>query len=232
MRVFFLTILILLVTSCATQAPVRNIASVPKPLRIEKPAELDLKKSNVLIFPAIADGDGLWYFFYVQLKDSNGKYIDCMPSEIGLKTHKGKDIPFKFQKVLTGRYYLTLEKTADISSGQLDIFIRGKALKEQFQLHMGHPDKAHTKISVIQNTRNKLTFRLRLADKMNQPVVAPEQPEILLEGQGAIDEMVHIQEGVWEFSIIYPEGNQIMYFSVRAQGVYLANIFRYQHVEK
>jgi hypothetical protein len=226
-----LILLLLLSVSCATKKVVveRKMAAISK---VEKPAVFDPKQSWVNIFPAVVESDGLWYFFYVQLKDTEGKYIDCDPSEIALKTTSGKDIAFGFQRSFVGRYYLTLEKTALITSAEMDFFVKGKALKEQFKLNLGHPDKAHTKITILKHEQNKITFRLRLADKANQPVDLPEHPEVLMDGQGSIEDMKHVKEGVWEFSLIYPEENQIMYFSVRAQGVYLSNIFRYQHVEK
>jgi NADH dehydrogenase/NADH:ubiquinone oxidoreductase subunit G len=155
-----------------------------------------------------------------------------LPSEIELKTSKGSAVEFKFQKILMGRYYLTLEKTAEISSAQIDFFVKGKPLKEHFQLSMRLADKTKTTIKMLRNDRNELTFKLRLADKNNLPVETPDQPEILLDGEGSVEEMRHISEGVWEFKVIYPEQNQIMYFSVRAHGVYLGKVFRYQHVEK
>lgn len=230
MRALSILLLILLASCASPPKKIRRPASAP--IKVLVPAELDLKKSMVQIFPAIAADNGIWYFFYVQLKDSRGNYIDCEPSEIELKTHKGASVAFKYQKILTGRYYLTLEKTAEISSAQMDFFVKGKALKEQFQLSMRLPDKSKTTIKLLRNERNVISFQLRLADKDNQPVETPDQPEILLEGEGHVEEMRHISEGVWEFSVIYPEENQIMYFSVRAHGVFLGKLFRYQHVEK
>lgn len=228
MRVIFFSLLIFLI-GCASERPVRKIASVDTIVKI---GQVDLKKSSVQIFPAVAADDGLWYYFYVQLRDTDGKYIDADPSDIGLKTDKGKPVPFKLERLLVGRYYLTLEKTADISSVQMDFFIQGKKLKEQFKMQMRLPDKAHSKITIVKNTIERITFRLRLADKLNQPVEIPDRPEIILEGVGSVENIKHVHEGIWEFSLIYPNENQIMYFSVRAHGVYLNKLFRYQHVEK
>lgn len=220
----------MLLASCATPVKVREPASMlPK---IDVPAEVDLKKSMVQIFPAVAADNGIWYFFYLQLKDARGNYVDCLPAEIELKTQKGLPVEFKYQKILTGRYYLTLEKTAKISSAQLDFFVKGKPLKEQFKLNMRLPDRTKTTIKMLRNDRNEISFQLRLADKDNLPVETPDQPEILLDGEGSVEEMRQISDGIWEFKVIYPEQNQIMYFSVRAQGVYLRKVFRYQHVEK
>ena len=223
-----LILFIFLLTACASdpEKMVRKIASVPPP------AIYDHSKSLVNIFPAVAADEGIWYYFYVQTKDTLGRFIPIDPKEIEIKTRKGRKVPFKVEQLLTGRYYLTLEKTTDFSSAELDIFVRGKALKEQFKLNMRHPDQKNSSIKIVKNSRNTLVFRLRLADKKNQPVEIPDKPEIILEGIGNVEDLRHVSEGTWEFSIIYPEQNQIMYFSVRAMGVYLSNIYRYQHVEK
>jgi hypothetical protein len=221
-----LIILILFAVGCASKKPERKIASEPRP------NIYDHSKSLVNIFPAVSADDGIWYYFYVQTKNTLGQFTHIDPSEIEVRTSKGKKIPFKSEQLLRGRYYLSIEKTPEFSSAQLDIFVRGKALKEQFKLNMRHPDKSNSSIKIVKNSRNKLTFRLRLADKKNQAVEIPEKPEIILEGIGNIEDLKQSSEGTWEFSIIYPEQNQIMYFSVRAMGVYLSNLYRYQHVEK
>lgn len=225
----FLILLILLVAACASPDPekqARKIASMSRPVIY------DHSKSLVQIFPAVSSDNSIWYYFYVQTKDTFGRFTAIDTNEIEIRTRKGKKIPFKVEQLLQGRYYLTLEKTAEFSSAELDVFVRGKALKEQFKLNMRQPDQANSSIKMIKNSRNTLVFRLRLADKKNQPVEVPDKPEIILEGMGNIEEFKHISEGTWEFSIIYPEQNQIMYFSVRAMGVYLSNLYRYQHVEK
>lgn len=223
-----LILLILLITACASdpERQARKIASMSRPVIF------DYSKSLVHIFPAVAADNGIWYYFYVQTKDTFGRFHAIDTKEIEIRTRKGKKVPYKVEQLLPGRYYLTLEKTSDFSSAELDIFVRGKALKEQFKLNMRQPDQKNSSIKMIKNSRNTLVFRLRLADKKNQPVEVPDKPEIILEGMGNIEDLKHVSEGTWEFSIIYPEQNQIMYFSVRATGVYLSNLYRYQHVEK
>lgn len=224
-----LLLLIFALLGCASKVviPERKVASDAGQIKI---GLIDHKRSTVQIFPAVAADDGLWYYFYVQLKDASGNYIDSDPRDIILKNHKGERLKFKYERLLVGRFYLTLEKTLDISSTQLDFYIQNRPLKEQFKLDMRHPDRTKSSITLVTKTENELVFRLRLADKLNQPVELPEKPEILLEGNGILSELKHVSEGVWEFSLNYPDENQIMYFSARAQGVYLANLLRYQHV--
>lgn len=223
-----LIILIFLITACAAdqERQARKIASMSRPIIY------DHSKSLVNIYPAVSADDGIWYYFYVQTKDTFGRFTSIETSDIEIRTRKGKKVPYKLEQTLPGRYYLTIEKTSEFSSAELDVLVRGKALKEQFKLNLHHPDKANTTIKLVKNSHHKLTFQLRLADKKNQPVVIPDQPEIILDGMGNIEDLKQIKEGTWQFSIVYPEQNQIMYFSVRAMGIYLTNIFRYQHVEK
>ncbi len=216
------------VVGCANKQPQRR----PSSESLFRFGEVDAQKSRVQIFPAVISNKELVHYFYLQLKDREGKFIDCESSEISLVTHSGQPIPFEFERLLAGRYYVTVKQTSEVNFGELNFFIRDKLLKEQFKLYLKKPDKSHTQVFLVKNDKNKMTLRLRLADKSNRPVALPDTPEVLLDGLGFIEELKLIDEGIWEFSVIYPEQNQIMYFSIRAHGAYFERIFRYHHVEK
>jgi len=85
---------------------------------------------------------------------------------------------------------------------------------------------------LIQKSEGKLFLRLKLADKTNRIVDSPEIPEIFLEGDGFIQDLKYLGEGVWDFTVVHPGENQLMYFSVRYMGLYFPNLYRYQHVDK
>lgn len=194
--------------------------------------EIDLKRSEVQIFPAVASESGVWYYFYVQLKDQNGNYVDCEPGDISLTTSKGEPIFFEYERQLPGRYYLTVEKTPAVSSHQLNFYIQDKPLKEKFKLHFTLPSKTKSKISVLEKRNHYLKLQLKLVDENNKPVQMPDQPDVMFEGLGYVEDFKQVGEGVWQFRVIYPDDNQIMYFSVRAMGVFMPKIFRYHHVQE
>lgn len=226
MRILF--ILTFLIVGCATEKPLRKPASEHTLFKV---GIVDQKKSSVQVFPSVAADQSLWYYFFVQLKDQNGKFIDSEIDDIEISS-KGKKYNFKSDRLLTGRYYLLVEKTDELSSSELAISVQGKPLKTQFKLYMRQPAKAHTSLKLMKNEANRLTFRLRLADKKNQPVEMPEKPEISIEGEGNVEDLVHLGEGVWEFNVLYPELNQVLYVSVRAMSVSFNRMYRHQHVEK
>ena len=87
---------------------------------------------------------------------------------------------------------------------------------------------------MLSNSRHRVKFRLTLADKQGKGVEIPTIPEIIVEpgSSGDVENLEHIKEGVWEFTVHYPEHNIIMYINVRAHGVYLEKLYRFQHVEK
>src|SRR5690606_24285313 len=163
--------------------------------------------------------NGLWYYFYLQLKDSNGRFVDSR--DIKITTEKGDEVPFIQERVLTGRYYLTLKKEAGLSSAHLNVIAQGKVLKEEFKLSFDYPHKKNSQIRLVQKDNNVLKFQLNLRDEKNIPVDVSERPEIFLEGMGIINEVKEVSEGTWEFTVLYPDENQIMYLSVRAMGVFL-----------
>lgn len=228
MKQLVLFAIFLLVVGCANQPPQRKPSSETS-FRF---GEIDTLKSRVQIFPAVITNGESVHYFYLQLKDREGKFIDCEPSEISLVTPSGQPIPFQYERLFTGRYYVTIQQSSEVNFGELSFFIRDKLLKEQFKLYLKKPVKSHTQVFLVKNDKNKMTLRLRLADKANQPVALPDTPEVLLDGLGSIEDLKLIDDGIWEFSVIYPEQNQIMYFSIRAHGVYFERIFRYHHVEK
>lgn len=228
MRFWPLIVGLLFQLGCSTRTVSRDIASVTP----EQKSEIDLKKSFVQIFPNIVSGEESWYYFYVVLKDHKGRYIDCPETDLSLKTISGKKVPFKLERILLGRYYVNLKRKPNMTTEELTFFVQGKPLKENFKLYFKRPEARHSKIVFVKKSSSKLTLELHLADKNKRPVDPPDVPEVILDGVGEIGTLKHIREGVWEFTVIYPDQNQIMYFSVRSMGVYLSNLFRYQHVEK
>lgn len=167
----------------------------------------------------------------MQLKDVNGKFVDCGPEEFSLKSKKGKKLNYSFERSLKGHYFLTIH-SSELNVKHINLFVQNKPLMEQFKLQLNRPVPVHTKMKIIKNAENTLSVELLLRDKENKPVELPERPEILLEGAGHIENLQHVGEGIWHFEVKYPEENQIMYFSIRAMGVKIPNLYRYQHVEK
>lgn len=216
--------------SCSSQGPARKIASYEEPK--QKLGEVDFTRSKVLIYPAKEMEEDISYYLFLELKNSDGKFIDCDQKDLSVRDKKGKKIDYEFHRALVGRYYLKIEKEEDVKAKHIDLYYKDKTLKEQFQVHLNKPHKSHTKLSLVTNEQYRLTLRLRFADKNNNPVELPEAPELWIDGQGIIENVKHLKEGVWEFSILYPDENQIMYISARAMGVSFRNLYRFQHIEK
>lgn len=158
--------------------------------------------------------------------------MDAEKREFSLKTILGEEVDFKFERVLPGRYYLMVEREEGHHWQELNLFVHGKPLKEQFKVQMAKASRTHSKIAKLRNSDSRLILRLSLRDRQNRALELPEGPEISLEGEGEVREVIHSGEGIWEFSIVYPNENQIIYVSVRANGVYLRRLYRYQHIEK
>ena len=75
-------------------------------------------------------------------------------------------------------------------------------------------------------------MRLKLADKNNRAIFGYELPETLVEGEGSIEELKALENGLWEFTLVYPGRNVIIYLSIRSHESLLEHIYRFQHVEK
>jgi hypothetical protein len=226
MRLLTLLILIILV-SCSTAPQVR----LPASDTLERLGMVDVDRSLVQIFQALGSHE-VAYYFYVQLKDTKGNFVDATKSDFKILTTRGKRVKFDFERLLVGRYYLSIPKKSHQQSHQMDLYVRGKVLRGQLKISMRQPHPKHTTLKLLSNHGNQLTLELRFADQKNHPVEVPQTPEILLEGGGAIENLLRVKEGIWQFTVYYPEENQILYLGVRTMGLTFQNLYRYQHVEK
>jgi hypothetical protein len=230
MRLYLLILLIFLFSCSSSPTTKNNQRSYASETKLVSPV-LDLKKSQIQIFPAQVRDKGLIYYFYLQLKDKDGNFTDVNIQDFALKTSSGQNIEFESERVLKGRYYLSIIKSPGLNAGELEFYIRDIPLKKNIKFDFLVPDRAKSKIVIIPSLRYEIVFHLILRDASNRPVVLPHSPEILVEGNANINEIRQVSEGVWEFSLSYPEDNQIFYFSVRAMGVVFPHFYRYQHIE-
>lgn len=209
--------------ACAT-LPDRYVASESNPII----GKIDTSESSVSLLPLKIDNHETALAFYLQFK-RHGKFIDVKPEEIVLK-NKNKIIETKIYRIAQGRYELNaLREIANISS--LQFFVQNKKIKHSLKA-IGKPSRLHTKIFIIANDKHVLSLRLEIGDKKGIGVKVVPKPELILEGIGQFIDLKPIGSNIWEFSLEYPEENQVLYFSVRANGVLLERIFRYQHIEK
>lgn len=212
----------------------RALASVEDEQKI-KYGDPDVSKSSIKLFPPELEGGMYKYYFYLELKNLNDHYIDLNETEIQILNSKLLPVRFQVNRKLVGRYYLIVYAANEIKFEGLSFFIRGQNLKGHFQLFVQAPVSDYSKIKLISQDRDKheVKFQLYLRDQKNRPVSLTNPPEIILDSDGgSIDDLVMTQEGVWEFKIYYSEQNQLIYLSVRAQGVYFKDLYRFHHVEK
>jgi hypothetical protein len=221
MRLLLLIQLIFLV-SCAT-LPDRYIASEEN----YTTGNIVASESSVKLLPPKLDNHEL-LSFYLLLK-ADQKLVDVDLEDIILK-HKKKIVKTKVRRISQGKYEVIVHsEITDISSMQF--LVQNKKIQHKLKVFT-KPSKNHSKISIVSNERHVLRLQLELGDKNGSAFQVESGPEIILEGIGQVVDLAPVGSGIWEFSIEYPEVNQVFYFSIRVNGVLLERIFRYQHVEK
>lgn len=220
--------LITLFVSCS-RIPIREIASVDSDYNC---GEVNLKNSSVRLFrPEVKEEISL-YNFYLQLKNSHGEYVDCESKSLVLKNKKREKIPFVLERSLKGRYYISVKVNSNKISDKLDFFIDGRLLKEHLKMALKHPDPKFSKIKILNKKLNEFHMELYLGDSKGKPIQTSTAPEFIVEGHASVEDVRMISKGVWEFNLVYPERNEIIYISVRANGTYLERMFRIQHIER
>jgi hypothetical protein len=193
---------------------------------------IDSEKSSIKIFPPEIYGSNFRYYFYLELKDDHGKYVDCDLSEVVLKEASGQQLAFKFERSSRGRYYLSVEDVATNDNLTLDLFIQDMPFRKQVKLVSKKADRNKSWLRVVATERDGLKLRLFLGDSNGEAINVPSEPEIIIDGDAQMKNLEQVGDGTWEFSLVYPNTNQVIYISARVHGIFMANMYRIQHVEK
>ena len=229
--------LLILLVSCAQlhelnerhDRPDRMPASEAEMLRY---GDHDSKLSTVKHFPPKYEAKITQHNFYVELKDESGSYIDRDLNEFQIKMNK-KSLPVKVERVLRGRYYVILDSDKNLSTTQLDFYVAGMKLRESFRVGLKQAHAKHSKIIKLRTGRSFAKLELHLKDENGKFVETPEPPEFILDAVDVeIRKVEHMGNGIWQFHLRYPYGNQLFYISVRSHGVEFKNLFRFQYIDK
>lgn len=219
--------LLLAIGSCA-EIPVRNPAAENR--SIIKIGEVDTQNSSAHIFSS-HEGEIFQHFIVLNLQDKNKTLIDCEPEDVLVKSLKGVNYPFEIERNVIGKYYLKLKGHEKLTE-ELKVSIQGKLLKKNLKLESRTADFRATKVKIIKKKSGFSLLQIDLRDAHGKSVELPSPPEIILEGLIEIQDIKHIKDGKWQFTLIYPEQNFIGYISIRAHDTYLKDLFRFHHVEK
>jgi hypothetical protein len=191
----------------------------------------DLAKSSVKVFPPEHHEKFTRHFYYVELKDEKGMYIDRDLHEIEVKIKK-KKLDAKIERVLRGRFYVHFDADKRLSKGQLDFYVAGKKLRESFKLGLRPAHASHTKMRKLRATKGRAKFELVLKDKNGRLVETPNEPEIIADSGAQVSKLEHMGNGIWHITMTYPRGNHLFYITVRSYGVEFKNLFRFQYVDR
>jgi hypothetical protein len=225
----FLILLTLLISCAHHDGPDRSPSSEQELLEY---GDHDPQKSSVKEFPPQYEEPIMRHFYFVELKNSAGKFIDRDDHEFEVRMKK-KILPVKVKRSLRGRYYVILEAKKDISTGELDFFVAGMKLNERFKLGLQAADKAYTKMRKLKETNSRVKLELVLKDKKGRFVETPDAPEIITDMSDIdVTKLEHMGNGKWHITLTYPPRNQLFYISVRSHGVYFRNVFRFHHVDR
>jgi hypothetical protein len=236
MKGFFFLSFILLLSSCSHDflerdySGGRHIASFYGDVHI---GEVDFRKSIVRQFPPEVDGKYIRLFFFIQLKDEQGDYIDCNEKEFSVLGEKKAKVDFKIKRVMRGRYYVILEKEIMDKKKQLFFYLKDRPLTSERVL-MKVADRKHSTLRILKKNKNRVKMLLTLNDKKNQPVELIYSPDVILDGNSNLimKKVKLLSKGKWEITIAYPGENFIAYVSIRSLGFSFKDLLRFQHVEK
>jgi hypothetical protein len=222
MRVLLLSVLIFGL-SCASD-PQRHISSI-EPI-VE--GKIDQRQSEISSFPSDQENPSS-LFFYMDLKNSKKRPVDISLDDIKV-SEAGESIEAKVRRLSLGRYEIEIFENIE-NLKELVFSVQDKTLKHKVR-PIQRPSKSKTKFVIISNKNHELVVQLFLQDKRGNFVDLQFSPEIMIEGAGTLNDLMMVKKGLWQFRVTFSEDNHILYFSVRANGVYLDRLLRFQHLEK
>lgn len=225
---FYLGVFLILISSCSFSQKIVKQSSPPRTI---SSVCSDVSQIDVKLFPEFDDNTLMAYHLSVKLKNSEGFATDCNETEFRVTDQAQNPLKFIVKKLEAGSYFLTLSSDVSTSTSDLIVWI-GEKTKKKFSLAKKLPDKSHTKLNLIQYDNNRLYFHLTILDKKLNPVILDGPPELIIEGDAKLIDMLSVTDGEWIITIDFPQENQILYISMRISGVYFSKIFRFQHVEK
>lgn len=222
MRVLLLSVLIFGL-SCASD-PQRHISSI-EPI-VE--GKIDQRQSEISSFPSDQENPSS-LFFYMDLKNSKKRPVDISLDDIKV-SEAGESIEAKVRRLSLGRYEIEIFENIE-NLKELVFSVQDKTLKHKVR-PIQRPSKSKTKFVIISNKNHELVVQLFLQDKRGNFVDLQFSPEIMIEGAGTLNDLMMVKKGLWQFRVTFSEDDHILYFSVRANGVYLDRLLRFQHLEK
>lgn len=190
--------------------------------------KINSEYSSVKLF-ANASDESDHIHLYLELKKSPNSLVDVEAREIDVNYLKTKP-SFKVNRVSQGRYQLEFAHELE-NLKKVKIRVQGKLLKHQL-ISFKKPSCSHSKLKLLQKGDHQISMQLVLKNKKGKRVETQTAPEIILEGLGEVSALMMTKQGVWEFTVDILEENQIIYLSVRANGVQMDRLFRYQHIAK
>jgi hypothetical protein len=215
--------LFFLFLACA-ELPVR----LPASYVTERPGLVDPEQSLVRSFPKDYE-QGSDQSFYLELKDSQKQFVDSALGDIAVISSK-TEINFSIHRLGRGRYEVkVINKNIDLK--KLKFMVQKKAIRHTLQ-ELPSPSKKNSQLKIISLENHEIVVELILKDRQGKMLDLALFPELLIEGEASVNHIKSMQKGIWHFRITYPDYNQIFYFSVRANGVKLERLLRFQHIEK
>lgn len=210
---------LILLASCSTT----KIPEAPIEMVQEK---MDPAYSKVLIF--LPDEKIDHQNFFLELRNEKNQSIDIGQQYMFVISRN--PLPnYKINRISQGRFQLVFEQEVKPLKG-VKFFVQGFPVKKIIE-NRKKPDPIQGKIIVKEKGDHEITLRLTLKNMQGEGLKTSDGPDIVVEGGGHVFELKSLQRGLWEFKVSLPEENQILYLTVRANGVQLDRLFRYQHVE-
>ena len=220
-----LFLFLFLLSSCGHIEPERSIASTPV---------IDKNVQPIAEAKFFSDEAKNEISLFLETKDAKSQSIDIDMDLVHLRrVGSKKNLERKIQRANKGQYYIRWKAFSSKEEIVLDvIYNKKKILSSLVYKNEEKADFKKSSLTIKKREHTTFDLELKLVNKNNKPLKVFITPEIILEGSGHLSELKQTGPGVWHFSVVIPQENQILYFGVQLNGQRGGRLLRFQHVEQ
>lgn len=112
------------------------------------------------------------------------------------------------------------------------IYVGKNKIKLRLKESLSIPSLEFTQAKIFSRSGDQIIVSFDLKDRQNKSLTEVEDFEVIVEGDARLREVKRGDQGQLKAALTIPDYNQIIYLSLRVNGVYLPRIFRHQHIAK
>lgn len=126
-------------------------------------------KSQIRFFSPEQNGRLDEFYFYLELRDEQGDFIDRDEHEFVVSDRRGATLPLSLVRIKRGRYYLIVPHVSHQIKAGLKVEIAGSEFKKELIIPTQQVSRKNSEMSIFQKEDHRVILQLVLRDHQGAP---------------------------------------------------------------